>query len=76
MEVNERLLQALEEEDIRRARSMSFEDKLLAGAQLFEYACEITRAGIRAQFPDASEERVEEILGERLALARQLETRR
>jgi hypothetical protein len=66
----------MDEEDILRARSVSFEEKLLAGAKLFEYACEITRSGIRAQFPDASEERVEEILGERLALARRLESRR
>ena len=31
--------------------------------------------GIRDQFPDADEQRVKEILRERLALARQLENR-
>ena len=32
--------------------------------------------GIRSQFPDADERRVQEILRERLALARRLEERR
>lgn len=48
-------------------------EKLLAGARLFDYACEITKAGIRAERPDLSEEQVARMLIERLALARRLE---
>lgn len=55
--------------EVLSARKMSAEEKLLAGAQLFDYACGITLAGIRFQHPEASEERVQEILRERLAWA-------
>ncbi len=50
-------------------------EKLSAGFELFEYACEITRAGIRSQNPqaDEAEVEVERILGERLAFAKRLE---
>ena len=52
---------------------MSSDEKLLAGARLFDYACEVTKAGIRAQRPELSEEAVGHLLIERLALRRQLE---
>jgi hypothetical protein len=51
---------------------MSPEEKLFAGAELFDYACEITKAGIRDQFPEADEEEVLRILRERLVLAERL----
>lgn len=60
-------------ERVLRARRMKPEDKLSAGIKLFEYACEITRLGIRRQFPDADAKRVQQILLERLALRRRLE---
>lgn len=60
-------------EEVLRARNMDAAEKLSAGFELFEYACEITRAGIRHQHPQADEAEVERILGERLALAKQLE---
>jgi hypothetical protein len=41
--------------------------------ELFEAACRITLAGIRNQFPDASEHQCLEILRERLALQRRFE---
>ena len=58
---------------VLRARAMSPEEKLDAGPRLFEYACRITLEGIRHQFPDADERRVQEILAERLALRRKME---
>ena len=61
---------------IRRARAASFEEKFLAGPQLFDYACRITCAGIRMQNPGASDEDVERILKERLELQRRLEKAR
>lgn len=67
---------ALYLERIRCAREMPPEEKLLAGPRLFEMACNLNRAGIRAQFPDADDNRVEEILEQRLALQRRLESGR
>ncbi len=58
---------------VLRARRESIEDKLLAGQELFEAACEITLAGIRHQNPGISEERAREILRNRLKLGRKLE---
>jgi len=63
----------LHRQKILRARAIPIEEKLLAGAQLFDYACQITLSGIRSQHPEASEERVQEILRERLAWAKKRE---
>jgi hypothetical protein len=60
-------------ERIRRARDMSVEEKFVAGLRLFDRTCSIMCDGIRAEYPDADERRVQEILRERLALARRLE---
>jgi len=60
-------------EVIEEARQRSFEEKFAAGFELFERSCEFMRAGIRMQYPDANEDRVEQILKERLALGRRLE---
>ena len=40
------------ESKIRRARRMSPKERFFAGAELFEDACQITLAGIRAKHPD------------------------
>jgi hypothetical protein len=66
-------LDELYKHEVLEARRMPPEQKLLAGQQLFEAACRITMAGIRNQFPEASEERCREILRERLELRRRLE---
>ena len=60
-------------ERIVRARGMKPQDKLSAGIELFEFACEITRAGIRMQNPHADDAEVERILADRLELGRRLE---
>lgn len=67
------LAEQLDREEILRARAMPPEEKLLAGARLFDRVCRIMKDGIRHQFPDADERQVREILRERLALARRLE---
>jgi len=69
----QRLIRELFREELIEARAMLPEEKVLAGQQLFEAACRITLAGIRHQFPGASEERCREILRERLELQRKLE---
>ena len=58
---------------VRQARSMSMEQRVLSGPQLFDYACSIARMGIRSQYPDADEETVERHLSRRLAIAEKLE---
>ncbi len=70
---NQELIEALFRDKVRAARQMSEEDKLLAGPRLFDYACRVAMDGIRDEYPEADEERVREILRERLALARRLE---
>ena len=45
----------------------------LAGPQLFDMACRLMKDGIRMQFPEADEGRVEEVFRQRLAIARRLE---
>ena len=55
------------------ARRHTPEQKLFAGAELFDYAAEITKAGIRAQHPHADESQVTQLLRDRLALAARLE---
>ena len=59
-------------ERVLQARRTPPEQKLLAGAELFEWACDVTRAGIRHQHPNADERQVEAILAERLALQERL----
>ena len=60
-------------EEVFAARAMTPEEKLLAGPRLFDFACRIAMDGIRQQFPDAEEQRVREILAERVELGRRLE---
>ena len=60
-------------EEIEEARKMSPQQKLRAGADLFDYACQITLAGIRFENPGITYERALQILRERLELGRRLE---
>lgn len=69
------LIAELHREDLEQARQMTPEEKLLAGAELFDYACEISKAGIRAQYPDADDATVLQMLRDRLELARRIEER-
>ncbi len=73
MEPTQELVNQIFRERVLRARQMPPEEKLFAGADLFAYAAEITAAGIRHQHPDADEQRVREILNERLELRNRLE---
>jgi hypothetical protein len=73
MEPTPELIDELYREEILRARAMPPEEKLFAGARLFDYACAITLAGIRHQHPGIDDEGALELLRQRLALARRLE---
>jgi hypothetical protein len=69
-----RLADGLYRERVLEARAMAPEDKLLAGEELFEYACSITLAGIRNQFPEATEAECRRILAARLELRERMES--
>jgi hypothetical protein len=70
-----RLADELYRERVLEARQMPPEEKLLAGEELFEYACSITLGGIHNQFPDASEEECAKILEARLDMRERRERR-
>jgi len=73
MQPTKELIDELDRERVEKARQMSPEEKFFGGARLFDRSCRIMADGIRSQFPEADEHRVQEILRERLALARQME---
>jgi hypothetical protein len=73
MEPTEELIDSLYRERVLRARRTPLDEKLLDGPRLFARSCRIMADGIRNQYPDADEQRVQEILRERLALLRRLE---
>ena len=68
MEPTQELIDALYRDKVDAARRMSPEQKLASGAELFEFVCEIARAGIRNQHPGITETQVREHLCRRLAL--------
>jgi hypothetical protein len=72
----ERLAEELYRERVAEALVMSPEEKLLAGEELFDYACSITLAGIRDQFGDLSDNECLRILEERLDLRERMEQQR
>lgn len=55
---------------IERCRQMTCEERILIALRLHELACEMARAGIRVQHPDADEAEVNRLLRRRLELAR------
>lgn len=55
-----------------RARRTPMDEKMLDGPQLFEENCSLARCGIRAQFPDFTDEQVEKELDRRLAVTRRI----
>lgn len=73
MEPTKQFIDEMYRERVEAARRMSPEDKLLAGARLFELSAKIMADGIRAEFPDADERRVQAILRQRLDLIRRRE---
>jgi hypothetical protein len=73
MEPSAELISDLHRERLKAAARMSPEQKFIAGAELFDYACRLSMAGIRSQYPDASDAEVLNILKERLAWAERRE---
>jgi hypothetical protein len=57
------------EAQIERYRQMTGEQRLEIALRLHELSCNVSREGIRAQFPDASPEQVEEHLKARIRMS-------
>jgi len=60
------LADAIYADKVRRAREAPLSRKMGWGAELFSEVCGRMRVGIRAQFPEADEKKVEECLRKRL----------
>jgi hypothetical protein len=60
-------------ENIEEARRMPLSEKFLAGADLFDFACKATLAGIRHENSGISDDGALEILRARLDAAERLE---
>jgi len=60
------LIVDLRREEIEDSRRMTFAQKFLAGAELFDYACAVTMSGIRWQHPHFNQEQVLNELRRRL----------
>ena len=67
------MMDAIFREKVRRAREISPSEKLFSGLELFEEVEARMRAGVRQEFPGASEEEVERRLRQRFARLRQIE---
>lgn len=76
MKPSKELVDELYREEVLRARAMPPEWKLLEGARLFDRSCKIIADGIRNENPGADEERVQELLIQRIKLIRRLEQNR
>lgn len=64
---------ALFVEKVTASRQRSFEEKFLAGGQLFEAAVERMRMGVLMSRPDATEEEIIREIRRRLAISRRME---
>jgi hypothetical protein len=63
-------------QQIERARQMTGEDKVRESLQLFDRTRRMMLDGLRDEYPDATEEKLLDLLSERLAINRILENRR
>lgn len=76
MEPTKELIDELYRDKVLAARAMPPEQKLLAGAELFDWASSITMAGIRSQHPEADTPKVLQILRDQLSMVERWEASR
>ena len=62
-------------EEVEAARRQTFAQKFRAGAELFDYACTISKAGIRWQNPGFDEAQVMAELRRRIRIGQALDER-
>ena len=73
MDPPQELIDSIYVEKVMRARRASIERKLLDGPELFAFACQWSRAGIRMDHPNATPDEVERLLKQRIELGEELE---
>ena len=73
VESTQELNDAIYRDRVLQVRRMPPKEKLCVAGDLFDEVCERMRDDIRLQFPGVDESLVEEILRERLDIARRLE---
>ncbi len=59
---------------VRQARTMSEEERVLAGPRLFAGVCERMKEGLRDQNPEANEPEIHQLLLRNLKRLRKIET--
>lgn len=59
------------QQQIERYRAMTGEQRLRIALDLHQFACNVTREGIRHQHPEATDDDVEQLLRRRIELSRQ-----
>jgi len=62
-------------DSVEQSQSMTVADRFWAGAELFDYACTLSRSGICRQYPEYSSDQVEAELRRRVDMQRQREDR-
>ena len=67
------LADELYRERVLRARRVPAEERILDGPRLFDYACEITLAGLRHEMPGATDAELRMALRRRLEMAKRLD---
>jgi hypothetical protein len=67
------LIEDLDRDKLEAARRMRPGEKLLAGPRLFDFACKFALADIRRRNPDATQDRLIELLRERVQIGLELE---
>lgn len=72
MKPTQELIDALYLDKVRSARQMTPEQKFFAGPRLFARCCRIMLDGLRHENPGADEQRLKELLQERLNLIRRV----
>ncbi len=72
MAPTQELIDAIYRSKVLRARAMSPEEKLLAGANLFEEMCERMVAGLRRENPTSDDATIQELLRLRFERLRRL----
>lgn len=75
MNPTRQLIDELYLDKIHAARQMSPEQKFFAGPRLFERCRRVVLDGLRHENPDADEQRLNELLQQRLALVRRVRGR-
>jgi hypothetical protein len=73
MVAEKKLVDAIYWEKVRRAREMDGGAKLLAGPELFDFACQWTRAGILRDHPEATPAEILDLIQQRIDILEKLE---